>query len=476
MTQTCTRCGLFHPQNVPCVSQTLALVEHGELAADSVLAGRYRILRTLHHGGMSVVYLAEDATLGKRYVAVKELRVPASAGVDERHEAEAWFAREAYILSILNHPLVPEFYSSFSEGGTSYIVQEFADGENLNDVVRERGSLPEDVVLEWAIALCGLLSHLHGLDDPVLFRDLKPSNIVLRNASSTNPDRACPLKVVDFGIARHYKPKEVGTVIGTPGYAPPEQYQGLATPQSDVYALGATLHRLLTGYDPEHGTPFCYPSIRAINPLVSSDLADIVEKAIRLDPAQRFATADEFAEALVDLAWERGQSGLSGIGVPAGRWYHGPPSRSRQAFRWTALVVCLMMVAPGVFSVLAGMNVSTPNAMSTNLIYACPPAATDGDGGPYPAQDTSSCLNQTQVVIQVLQDPAQPVGFAPSNIMVDVGTKVTFWDIDSSLNCTVTWSQDMTGIQTASGRLMKPGDYQYGCQGLPDDVGLVHVK
>ncbi len=221
MTQTCARCGLFHPQNVPCVSQALALVEQpDELVVDSLLAGRYRMLRTLHHGGMSVVYLAEDILLGNRHVAIKELRVPASSGPEERREAEAWFAREAYILSALNHPLVPEFYSSFPEGGTSYIVQEYADGENLNDVVRARGPLPEATVLEWAISLCGLLSHLHGLDEPVLFRDLKPANIVLRNAASTNPDRACPLKVVDFGIARHYEPKTVGTVIGTPGYAP----------------------------------------------------------------------------------------------------------------------------------------------------------------------------------------------------------------------------------------------------------------
>ncbi len=475
MTQTCARCGLFHPQNVPCVSQALALVEpQDELAVDSFLAGRYRILRTLHHGGMSVVYLAEDTLLGNRHVAVKELRVPPSSGAEERQEAEAWFAREAYILSILNHPLVPEFYSSFPEGGTSYIVQEYADGDNLNDVVRSHGPFSEDLVLDWAISLCGLLSHLHGLDDPVLFRDLKPANIVLRNATSTNPDRMCPLKVVDFGIARHYQPKTVGTVIGTPGYAPPEQYQGLATPQSDIYALGATLHRLLTGYDPEHGTPFCYPAIRALNPLVTSELAAIVEKAIRLDPAQRYATADELADALLDLAWERGQSGMTGVGAQSGHWYHGPSTRSQQAFRWTALVVCLMMVAPGVFSVLAGMSVSSSSTVPSFTDYACPPASSDGAGGPYPAQYPSLCLEQSQVVIQVVQDATQVVGFAPSNVTVSRGTRVMVDPND--LGCTVRWLQTMGAQAAVSGRLTQTGDYRFACQQFPNVIGVVHVE
>jgi plastocyanin len=265
----------------------------------------------------------------------------------------------------------------------------------------------------------------------------------------------------------------VGTVIGTPGYAPPEQYQGLATPESDVYALGATLHRLLTGFDPEHGTPFCYPSICALNPLVSRELAGLVEKAIKLDPSQRYATADQFADALLDLAWERGQTGAPGAGTQANHRFHGPSRRSQQAFRWTALVVCLMMVAPGVFSVLAGASVSPSGTTPTLTDYACPPALSDGAGGPYPAQNTSVCLGQPQVVIQVVQDPAQVVGFAPSNVTVSTGTALRVAPND--LGCTVRWLQSM-GIQAVTGQLTQPGTYRFACQEYPNVVGLVHVQ
>ena len=478
MTQTCARCGLFHPLNVPCVSQALALTDHhDELAAGSILAGRYRIMRTLHQGGMSVVYLAEDSLLGNRQVAIKQLRVPASAGAEERREAEAWFAREAYILSVLNHPLVPEYYSSFPEGGTSYIVQEYVEGENLNELVRTHGAFSEDLVLDWAISLCGLLSHLHGLDEPVLFRDLKPANIVLRSSSSSIADRTCPLKVVDFGIARHYQPKTVGTVIGTPGYAPPEQYQGLATPQSDVYALGATLHRLLTGFDPEHGTPFCYPGVRTLNPLISPEFAAIVEKSIRLDPAQRYAGANELADALLDLAWERGLTGVSGVGARNSHSYHVPSMRSRQAFRWTALVVCLMMVAPGVFSVLAGMSVSTPSSnMPSYPDGVCLSAAqSDGNGGPYPAQIQSLCVDQAEVDVQIVPDASQTVGFSPSNVIVSPGTTLKVVN-DSGLPCTPTWKHVADVHGAGMGLLTQSGAYSFACKEYPKVVAVVHVE
>jgi serine/threonine protein kinase len=114
----------------------------------------------------------------------------------------------------------------------------------------------------------------------VVFRDLKPANVLLRSTTQR-------LAVVDFGIARPFVAGEIGTVVGTPGYAPPEQYQGLATPESDVFALGATLHRLLTGYDPERVRPFVFPPVRSLNNRVSSELASLVEHALRLAPAER---------------------------------------------------------------------------------------------------------------------------------------------------------------------------------------------
>lgn len=478
MTKTCARCGLFHPENMPCIAQAMVVLEQGELAGGYLLTGRYRIVRMLHHGGMSAVYLAEDTVLGNRQVAVKELRVLPSASANERQEAEAWFAREAYILSSLNHDLIPEFYSSFSDGGTSYIVQEYAAGENLNEVIRRQGPLSEDVVLDWSVALCALLGYLHGLDEPVLFRDLKPANIVLCDSTPATLDRTCPLKVVDFGIARHYQPGAVGTVIGTPGYAPPEQYQGLASPQSDIYALGATMHRLLTGYDPEHGTPFTFPPIRSLNPGVSPEMAHIVERSLQLDPSRRFASAGALGDALFTLAWDhtRGQDawitgGFSGGGPAVAR----AGTRSQRAFRWTALLVCLMMVAPGILSMLAGSDAASRTVpVSDNA--GCPSAVTDGAGGPYPSQQSADCRNQPSVMIQVLPDTLGAVGFAPSNVTVSPGTVVAFQF--ATADCTVEWllSSARTVASPPALQLPLAGVYHYRCEQYPGVAGVVRVR
>ena len=291
MTTSCSRCGLLHPADTPCFTLALPNGKDTEgLQPGAMLAGRYHILRTIHHGGMSMVYLAED-TMQNRQVAIKELRLPDGAGEHERREAETWFARESFLLSTLEHPLIPHFYSVFAEGGRSYIVQEYVAGDNLEQVVSRQGPFPEDAVVRWAGALCDLLIYLHNRSEPIIFRDLKPANILLRSADES-------LMVVDFGIARPYQAAQVGTVVGTPGYAPPEQYQGLATPQSDIYALGATLHRLLTGYDPEHEAPFTFPPVRTLNPAVSPLLATVVERALALNPAERYSGADEMSAAL----------------------------------------------------------------------------------------------------------------------------------------------------------------------------------
>ncbi len=300
MHETCERCGLFHPATAPCISMNLGVGEQQSiLQPGTLLAGRYQISRAVHRGGMSVIYLAEDRKLNGREIALKELRLPDGASEDDVQEAEAWFARESALLSMLRHPLIPVFYSVFREEGRSYIAQEYVAGENLEDLVKRQGPIEPDLVVSWGIALSQMLQYLHDLPEPVVFRDLKPSNIVLRSMWSS-PDRR--LAVVDFGIARSFLRDTVGTVIGTPGYAPPEQYQGLATPQSDIYALGVTLHRLLTGYDPELGTPFAFPPVQSLNPSVPSGLAAVVARATALNPSERFSTAHDMHAALCKLA------------------------------------------------------------------------------------------------------------------------------------------------------------------------------
>ena len=358
MSMPCQQCGLLHPAGTPCFTLTLpAQGGAAGLQPGTVLAGRYAILRTIHRGGMSVVYLAEDRVQG-RQVALKELRLPEECAEDlpAYAEAEAWFARESYLLSTLSHPLIPEFYSVFREGGHSYIAQEYVHGETLQELVARQGPIEERQVVAWARALCGLLSYLHGSDLggplPVVFRDLKPANILVSRSGAA-------LTVVDFGIAKPYRPgsrgaQPPGTVLGTPGYAAPEQYQGFATPQSDIYALGATLHRALTGYDPERGTPFAFPPIRSLNPAVSPALAAAVERALRLNPAERFASAEAFDAALA-RATGRGYPPRVSI-RPTGSW-------AQHAWLVASLILVVPLVSMGIFRSSAATPTFSPFAI-----------------------------------------------------------------------------------------------------------------
>jgi serine/threonine protein kinase len=472
MASACARCGLFHPETAPCAGQ-MPLGQ--DLAPGSLLTGRYRISRALHRGGMSVVYLAEDTLLGNRQVAVKELRLPVSTTPEERRESEAWFAREAYILSSLNHDLIPEFYSAFAEGGTSYIVQEYAAGENLNEIVRLRGPLPESEVLDWALALCGLLAYLHSLDEPVLFRDFKPANIVLCDAVAVAPDPVCPLKVVDFGIARHYSPRTVGTIIGTPGYSPPEQYQGLATPQSDIYALGATLYRLLTGYDPEQGTPFSFPDLRSLAPNVSPELAAVVSRSLRLDPSQRYQSATEMGDALFQLARVRslGQDAwvTAGPSLPLGP---RPGTRSQRAFRWTALFVCVMMVAPGVLGLLEGTG-NSPSVQVSNSASGCLLISPGSVSESVPAQ--VDCRGWREMSIRVVAVPGSQTVFVPSDVTASPGAMV-FFDLSQAGACEAELQLvSSAGPESWSSLVLsQPGVYRLDCANVPSTPGVIQVR
>jgi serine/threonine protein kinase len=206
----------------------------------------------------------------------------------------------------------------------------------------------------------------------VIFRDLKPANILVRSSrGGSGPD----LAVVDFGIARQFQAGAVGTVIGTPGYAPPEQYQGLATPHSDIYALGATLHRVLTGYDPESGAPFTFPAVRTLNPAVSPELAAVVERAVSLNPADRYASADELSTALERLA-------------PA-RYYAYAPPRHKHAVvsshRTVGLVAALMLLPVLLSPIIraATLYPSTPDNTQYQWSFGQPqwaPRGYDGSG------------------------------------------------------------------------------------------------
>jgi len=262
-----------------------------------VLQGRYRIIRQIGGGGQALVYLAEDTNLGSLR-AIKELMPDPNASAQERQAAYDQFQREARILTELNHPNLARVWDHFRIGDNAYLVMDYIDGQTLQDILDQTpGFLPEAAVLRWAGQLCDVLDYLHRQHPPVIFRDLKPSNVML--------DRTDTVKLIDSGIVRFFKPgKTTDTLrMGTMGYAPPEQYEGRGQTdaRSDIYSLGATLHHLLTKRDPTQHPPFSFNTAppRSLNPNVSPHVEAAITKALAYDRAQRFQSAQEMKQALM---------------------------------------------------------------------------------------------------------------------------------------------------------------------------------
>ncbi|RME07680.1 MAG: protein kinase [Anaerolineae bacterium] len=257
-------------------------------------------------GGMGAVYLARDLRFRiQRYVAVKEI-VAQIGDESVRRALLNNFEREANILAALNHPSIPKIHDYFTLDNRTYLVMEFIEGKDLEKILNEtEGLLPVQQVVIWGIELCDVLYYLHTREpEPIVFRDIKPSNIMI------TPENHVVL--VDFGIAKKFEAGQKGTMIGTEGYSPPEQYRGEASPQVDIYALGATLHHLLTGIDPRDHAPFTFNErpIRQLNPNVPTELEVIVDTALQYNPEDRFRNANEMKDALIRVA-RRGGSGYS---------------------------------------------------------------------------------------------------------------------------------------------------------------------
>ncbi len=282
----------------------------GPLQAGTVLQGRYAIERLLGGGGMGMVYLARDQRLANRPCAIKEM-VDHFIDQAQRIEANEYFAREADTLAQLKHQAIPAITDRFELANRHYLVMEYVEGRNLEEELAACGQpLPEGLVIDIARQLCDVLAYLHGLAPPIIYRDMKPSNVML------GPNGRVVL--VDFGIARLFKAARKGTMIGTLGFAPPEQYQGLVDPRSDIYSLGATLHYVLTGRDPEKFPPFSFPPVRELRPAVSSNLAGAIDAALAYEVTGRPARVQEFRDMMLygrGLALDSGSvSSTSGTG------------------------------------------------------------------------------------------------------------------------------------------------------------------
>ena len=265
----------------------------GMLSAMSVLRGRYRILHKRAQGGMAAVYEALDLHLAGKRWAIKEMSDAIITSPLERQRAITAFQQEAQMLATLDHPNLPKVVDYFSEGGREYLVMEYVDGQTLDEMLSACGNRPfsEDHVLDWALQLCAVLDYLHHQN--IIFRDLKPSNIMVEQSGM--------VRLIDFGIARLFKPGKASdtAAIGTLGYAPPEQYGSIQTDlRSDVYSLGATLHTLLTGFDPSQ-SPLLFPPVRHLNPAVSVEMERVITTAMAQKPEQRWQNIAQMRNALM---------------------------------------------------------------------------------------------------------------------------------------------------------------------------------
>src|SRR5690242_6895334 len=293
----CDTCGAANPLTARYCQHCSALLPFrhttGMLVGPTLLANRYQLLSCIGQGGMGAVYKAADTRFNNRPVAIKEMSTSGLPAA-RLQEAEEAFEREAHLLADLLHPNLPRIYEHFAENDRSYLVMDFIDGQTLEDYLAKVGGkpLPIDQVMKWAEQLCDVLNYLHSHQPPIVFRDLKPANVMISENGH--------IYLIDFGIARIFKPgKQHDTVaLGSPGYAAPEQYgKAQSSPRSDIYSLGALLHHLLTGIDPSE-QPFFFRPASQVNPAIDPALDALLQQMLSMDSDRRPASAQEVLNAL----------------------------------------------------------------------------------------------------------------------------------------------------------------------------------
>ncbi len=273
------------------------------LSEGTVLNGRYEIVRKIGGGGMGAVYLASDRNLGGVLRAVKEM---VQSHIEEAHQDKAVndFKRESLLLTSLEHPSIPTIYDYFFDDRENrfYLVMKYISGGDLAGRLRSapENRLDEKTITEWAIQVADVLDYLHSREPPIVYRDLKPSNVMIDGNSGR-------VMLIDFGIARWVSAKEEKgvTAVGTMGYAPPELFSGNVEPRSDIYSLGSTMFHLLTGADPQNSPLLIFdfnknPRPRQINSMLSDQMEQILLRSVEYDADKRFTNAAEMREILIN--------------------------------------------------------------------------------------------------------------------------------------------------------------------------------
>ena len=261
------------------------------LRIGDLVDGKYRIIAQTGKGGMSTVWLALNEAVNKQW-AIKEVKKSSPSTSDQIIKQN--LVTEAGILRHLKHPHLPSIVDIFNEDDTFLIVMDYIEGRTLSDILKEQGRQPQADVVDWALQICSVFKYLHGLNPPIIYRDMKPGNVMLK------PDGN--IMVIDFGTAREYKHESGEDTIhlGTKGYAAPEQFQDnhqQTDPRTDIYNLGATMYHLVTGKNPSK-PPFKFLPIRQVDRTLSSGLESIILKCVAPDPNERYQTVDDLEFAL----------------------------------------------------------------------------------------------------------------------------------------------------------------------------------
>ncbi|MBP3622317.1 MAG: protein kinase [Lachnospiraceae bacterium] len=260
----------------------------------TVLDGKYEIWKEVGRGGMSIVYLARDNRLNKQW-AVKEIKNDGSKSTQTLLKG---LEREANILKNVDHPVLPRIVDIINQNGTIYVVMDFIEGTTISDRLKKEGAQPQELVIEWGLQLASALDYLHNMNPPVIYRDMKPSNVMIKPEGG--------VKLIDFGTAKEYiiENNADTTALGTRGYAAPEQFgdsQGRGIyntdARTDIYNLGATLYHIVTGMNPCE-PPYEIKPIREWNPALSSGLEKILLKCTQADPNDRYQNCKELMYAL----------------------------------------------------------------------------------------------------------------------------------------------------------------------------------
>jgi WD40 repeat protein len=319
---SCFACGLplkitkpLLPESETIDSVVISTPAH--LQPNQLVEGRYLIVNQVGTGGFGAVYKAMDTQQSNRLVAVKEIGL---GGLTSKQVIEATdaFNREVVLLSDLKHPNIPRIYCQFTDSEHWYVVMDFIEGETLEEyrVKSPGGCLPLMQVLDLGIQLCSVLDYLHNHQPPIVFRDVKPANIMWTPGGK--------LFLIDFGVARYFKPGKAKdtTALGSPGFAAPEQYgKAQTTPQSDIFSLGVTLYQLLTGIDPSL-TPFRFVSLRVLDKTIPIELDTLIMHMLEVDADHRPTTMASVKQSLQRIADQQNMA-KTGISQPGGS--HGKP-------------------------------------------------------------------------------------------------------------------------------------------------------